>query len=233
MIVKPPLAPIARRVPQALTHLKLVERMAAWWGRLVMSRAGARYADMNHALNDQIQINDIAMGVACRVILERAPTRIVEIGTYDGRRIATLKRLFPAIDCVGLDIQAAFETPREAFGVAFRRFDLAEMAALDATSLVVSIGTLSCMTREELGAFLDTLRPTGAALVFLELTPGYRHGESLRRNSNSWFHDYDVVLPAHGFSLSGGMDTGRSGHLDLNEFDLRYVNVAVPVSGAR
>jgi hypothetical protein len=232
MSIKPPLAPFARRAPQGVLHLRLMERMLAWWKRRFFPARNMRYSELALELSDKTPINDISMAIPCRAVLERRPRRIVEIGTYDGRRIATLKRLFPQAECVGLDIQASFAEPRQAFGVAFRKFDLNEISKLDGTSLVVSIGTMTCMPPAELEAFLKALQPTGAALVFLELTPGYRHGETLIRNANTYFHDYDVILPALGFTLLGGTDTGRSGHLDLNEFDLRYANVAVASSAA-
>ena len=222
--------PVARAWPQRTMQLRLVLKMIGWNLRRIRQAlvADPGYAALEPPMTDKVPVNDIAMGLIARAMAEGRYDTAIEIGTFDGRRIAAAKRLFPSVAAHGLDVQPRFDPPFEAFGVSYRRFATDFLAEPRGRSLVVSIGTLTCVPPPDLPGVLDAIRRGGHDLLFMELTPGFRHEGSLKRSKHTWYHDYDSILPRHGFRLAGPGDVGRSGQYEISDFDMRYANLAVP-----
>ncbi len=183
---------------------------------------------------------DVPTAFFLRCALETSCKTIVEIGTYDGQRIITLKSLLPDRECYGLDVLKTFEKPFESCGVKFDFFSPRFTNKTYNKPLLVCNGTLCYFEESQLQEFLKSLNSKGFSLAFVEPTSAnrvrYYHIEelqiknSIKRSGISYYHNYDRLLAESGFKMVTNISDGadRSLNLTVPEFSCRYF--AVPTS---
>lgn len=173
--------------------------------RAIQRKKIDKYVDMEMPARDEAPIDDAATALFLRAIMVGGHKSIIEIGSYDGARIITLKKLLPDIDARGVDILKNYAAPFERGGVAFSRFeDSAFGEGLDAP-LVLSRGTLSYFDPQEVAHFFDILKEGRISIAFYEPNPFYHveaHTIRYRKmNRVAHYHPYDDMLEARGFTL--------------------------------
>lgn len=147
-------------------------------------------------------IDDTATNFFLRVILEHNYKTVVEIGTFHGNRIISLKKLIPSINALGVDIGPNFAIPFTRDNVNFSQFNKDFFSNLPTKSLIITNGTLTCMKIEEIKDFLsliflhkhDIALSEPCSLVETYIT------ESPRRNAVSFYHSYHRLAVSTGFS---------------------------------
>jgi hypothetical protein len=125
-----------------------------------------------------------------------AYTAVCEIGSANGERIIAIKRAHPRFDAVGLDL--VYQAAQDVADVHFLPYAL---DAIPARSLVVSVGTLVCLSPNELRSLVDSLREKKTALAYFEPAPAFEHRRTFRRRSSSgYYHPYSQILCDAGFT---------------------------------
>lgn len=153
--------------------------------------------------------SDYAVNFFARCILETSSRRVVEIGSWGGERIKTLKRLFPHIEASGLDVAASYQKIRTDSGVTFAPYSLDFLD--DEPGLVVCRGTLTCMTTIELSEFAALSKKWSVAFA----EPWPMTGKFGTRSKGSWYHNYPEVF---GLICNPSIDTKHSFSLGMAEF---------------
>jgi len=183
---------------------------------------------------------DVPTAFFLRCALETSCKTIVEIGTYEGQRIITLKSLLPDRECYGLDVLKTFENPFASCDVKFDFFSSNFFTKAFDMPLLVCNGTLCYFEESQLQEFLKSLNSKGFSLAFVEPTSAnkvrYYHIEefqiknSIKRSGISYYHDYDRLLAESGFKMVTDISDGadRSLNLTVPEFSCRYF--AVPTT---
>lgn len=147
-------------------------------------------------------IDDTATNFFLRVILEHDYKTIVEIGTFHGNRIISLKKLIPSINAFGVDIGPNFAIPFIRDDVKFSQFNKDFFSALPTKSLIITNGTLTCMKIEEIKDFLSLIFSHKHDIALSEpcsLVEAYIT-ESPRRNAVSFYHSYHRLAVSTGFN---------------------------------
>ncbi len=192
----------------------------------VRSRGGRDYHNMEVTLGGAVPVYDAATAFFLRAVLEVGYMTVIEIGTFNGSRILTLKRLVPAITGYGLDIPKTFAQPFDVEGVRFELFDNAFFKVERPQAIVLSRATLCCFKREELDAFIATLGGGGYDLALCEPVLAFEFDTSLQRSKNTYYHPYPMILRNAGFHLDGSWQRVTKYAFSLGMTEAWYHNVA-------
>ena len=197
---------VLKKFPKILNLLLIVNQLVRRSADRVLGRKMVgKYLDAETVVGRASPIDDLAVALFARTLIEGGHKSVIEIGTYTGERILALKRLFPDIDAVGLDILTNFKTPQEKDGVLFQFFSDEAFAQEFETPIVLSRGTLSYFTPEELERFFDTLTAHRLAIAFFEPGPFFHIEKSTvrykKKNRTAYYHPYDNMLEERGYTL--------------------------------
>ena len=162
--------------------------------------------DMTIAPLEEAPADDAATALFLRAIMAGDHKSVIEIGSYDGARIITLKKSLPHIEAFGLDILANYQDLSERSGVSF---DLYSEAFFDRDfdrPLMISRGTMSYYDPDELNRLFDALARRRIAVAFYEPSPFFHVERSTvryrKQNRIARYHPYDDMLEARGYTLS-------------------------------
>ena len=154
--------------------------------------------------NNQSPIENVPTSLFLRVTMEGNYENVVEIGTYTGKVIATLKRLVPSINAYGVDVGPTFDRPFVFSGVNFQKYDsrLSILDQLTGSTLVIARGTLSCFNESELNHFAEQVSIRPVDLAIYDLYPNFSIDTTINRSDHeafmTFFYDYSGI-----FSLKG------------------------------
>jgi hypothetical protein len=196
---------------------------------------GVDYTQVSVAasVTDGVDINDPALNLFLRAVLELKPRTVIEIGAYNGARITTLKRLAPGIEAFGLDILPDYAQRSERDGVRFAHFDVAFFDTVASPALVCSRATMSCMPPDAAETFIKRVAARGIDLALCEPVAHRTASASAARSPQTWYHPYDRWLREAGFAPMS--DFGRSTRFtfSLSLMENYYVSVARAPTGGR
>lgn len=160
------------------------------------------YTKHNSKIQEKLTLVDRPFSFFLRCAIEFSHKTVIEIGTYNGRRIINLKRILPNIDAYGLDILKNFKHDFESHGVKFSYFTLDFFNRKFENPLVICNGTLCCLSPAEFREFINSMKKNRFALAFSEPVPIFRHKNHIRRSFFSYYHPYHYLLPKYGFQLA-------------------------------
>ncbi len=154
----------------------------------------------------RISLGDVPTGFFLRLALEAGYHNVVELGTYDGARISTIKRLAPQLTCHGFDIGPRFRSAFEENGVAFGPFDMGIFGKLPRRTLVVCVQTLTCMPESEVRELFGQLAQHGHDIAFFEPQPLFDPGlaapiERTLTGQTGLYHDYPRLTQTSGLTM--------------------------------
>jgi hypothetical protein len=181
---------------------------------------------------DGVDINDPALNLFLRAVLELKPRTVIEVGAYNGARIATLKRLAPGIEALGLDILPDYAHRSERDGVRFAHFDLAFFDAVAPPALICSRATVSCMPPDAAESFIKRAAARGIDLALCEPVAHRTASASVSRSPQTWYHPYDRWLREAGFTPMSDFGRATRFTFSLSLMENYYVSVArAPAAG--
>lgn len=165
-----------------------------------------KYVDMTIAPLEETPLDDAATALFLRAITAGNHRSVIEIGSYDGARIITLKKALPDIDAYGLDILINYQDPTERSGVSFAPYSEAFFEGDFVRPLMISRGTMSYYDPDELNRLFDVLARQSIAVAFYEPSPFFHVEKSTiryrKQNRIARYHPYDDMLEARGYTLS-------------------------------
>lgn len=223
-----PLSSTRRRsgylAPTVLGMMRVLKHMPA-----ALRKHGARtpdYSTAAPALGGTVGVHDPALNLFLRATLEGDYRTVVEIGAYSGARIMALKRLVPAIDAWALDVIPPYTIPAVHGGVKFQRYDLSFFDRPPARTLVCARGTLSVMSPDELSEFVRRLAARGIDLALCEPVAYRARVRPLMRARGSYYHSYEHVLRAAGFTPQSTFEDATRFGFNLSMMEAWYATLA-------
>lgn len=184
------------------------------------------YAGDAVEMADRVYLGDPAIAFYLHCLLEGAYDGFIEVGSYDGARIATVRRHLPGIAATGVDICANYRTPFERFGVAFRPFVVDDLPESTGRTLVASRGTLTYLDPATLDRFLAHVAERGHDIAIVEPMPTFRIGRTIRRGGGASYHPWPELLDRHGFTGMPGQADGCRFHDYLPMMESWYFGLA-------
>jgi hypothetical protein len=187
--------------PLLASELILVRQFPSAWKKHRGSSA-RDWTTLEVKMGKDASLYDLATAFFLRVAMEHRYETIIEIGTYSGERIITLKRLLQEVEAWGLDIGPDYSEDRERAGVKFRRFETGFFDRAFPKPLVLSQGTLSYFAKDEMLDFLKVLERGGFDLALAEPSPLYVPNVITRRSPGSFYYPYERILLDLGFYMA-------------------------------
>lgn len=214
--------------PLALSRLMMMNGSRTW-AKKRRSDGNVNYGEKIVDSTSDLMINDAPAAFYLRAILENAHRTAIEIGSFNGARIKTVKRCLPDIKAIGLDIGARYQSPFQEDGVDFEKFDLDVFRRQHDKPVVLAHCTMNYMPPDILSGFIDCLAQARMPIAFSEPVPVFRYDETLIRSKIAYYHPYRILFSRAGFDLAiPGDDDARFHSLSISMGEFKYTNYAVP-----
>ena len=156
--------------------------------------------DLKIDFNKKVPLNDIATGVWLRIIIENDFKRVIEIGTRDGKRIRTIKKLLPNLECIGLDISKKFKKTFYLDDVCFKENKNEFFKKNKKKTIVISRGCLQYYPADKLEKLLKKLYSANYSISFFEpYLAGIKKSLVRFKPDKSNYHPYENILDRNGF----------------------------------
>ncbi len=169
------------------------------WSGKNFSDKTSNYYSTSPAISTTCPETDVATNFYLRVCLEGGYDRAIEIGAYNGRRAVKLKSLLPNIEVYGLDVM--YRNGFENKGVIFRNLSELENIAKNSKSVLLSRGTISYMSPNEVDDLLKTLKNCRTDIALREPVTVFNSKITRKRSCISYYHPYSYLLKKHGFDV--------------------------------
>tara|TARA_B100000686_G_scaffold328956_1_gene389595 strand:+ start:763 stop:1437 length:675 start_codon:yes stop_codon:yes gene_type:complete len=165
-----------------------------------------KYGDVEIQPRNEAATDDPATALFLRAIMIGKHKSVVEIGSFDGSRIVTLKKMQPNIDAYGLDILKNYRTPFKRLGVSFEMYTPDFFNRELERPLMTSRGTMSYYEPDQLEKMFEVLKKNGVSIAFYEPSPFF-HVERptiryRKKNRIARYYPYDDMLEAAGYTLT-------------------------------
>lgn len=210
--------------PALLAMMRIVRHMPPAFSK--HSSPGRHYSSASVIMGGYVDIQDPALNLFLRAILEGQYRSVIEIGAYSGERIITLKRLIQDIDAWGLDIVQEYRSPFEREAVKFEHFSLDFFRSVPLPALVCSRGTLTCMKEDDVVSFFQQLAHQGLDIVLYE-PAGYKNRPyGLMRSPSSYYHPYDRLLRSAGLTPDSDFEQATLYNFNLSMMEAWYSELA-------
>ena len=214
--------------PVTLNRLTAISPMRKW-GAKKRTDAAMDYSQYNSDMAEGTTFTDFPVGFYLRALTEHGHRTAIEIGSFGGGRIATVKKCLPDIVAYGLDIGGRYTQPFDHAGVHFEKFDTGFFRRSFDAPLVLAHCTLNYVPPDDLAKFLDCLREQKLPIAFCEPVPAHRYDQLMRRSEIAHYHPYPSLFHHAGFDLIETNYQSATFHsFSLNMGEYTYTNYATP-----